>query len=100
MRLLEIELSFLPGLVDDQTPNLIMQAHRWEDFEGLAFLYGVDTTSIKHPAKCLEGHILDHAKLKLRKAKFQAFKRAWTLADRSQQSMLASSAVSHSRSRL
>lgn len=77
METLEIELSYLPQLLDDEVARILYQQCTWGMLADCAQLFDLDASNIKRPLDVLPVLIVRKADERLSKEKAKRFKAAW-----------------------
>ena len=77
MKPLEIELSYLEDLLDEDVQRIIMQCWYWQMLNDCAAVFDLDVANIEVPFDLLPKMILRKADEHLSEAKADAFKRVW-----------------------
>lgn len=89
METLEIELSYIQHLIDDEVIQAVHQYYNWEILEDCASLYALDVSYIDDPAKSISGIIYRKADEYLSAPQAEKFKAAWQKLERDDQLQLA-----------
>ena len=77
METLEIELSQLRDLIDEDVLVLLGRTQIWSDLQLCASTFDIDISNIKDPNETLHDLIMRKADQSLPEAKANAFKRVW-----------------------
>jgi hypothetical protein len=77
METLEIELSYIQRLVDEEVARVVRQFAHWEMLEDCSSVFDLDVSHIKDPMRALSDLIKRKADEHLSQDQAQMFKAAW-----------------------
>ena len=95
MEALEIELSYLPKLIDEDVELILFQQCNWGHLSECARLFNLDISHIKAPMDCVASTIEHKADQYLSEAQAEGFKAAWQQLTRMQQMHIAMTVWHH-----
>lgn len=93
METLEIELSHLPKLLDEEVRRLAYQHSYWDMLQDCAGVFDLDITHLSVPLDAMPDLILRKSNELLSEDQAQAFQRAWTSMTPQQQIVLTLTAL-------
>ena len=85
METLEIEISYLQELIDEEVSQLLEQFLLWQDLEDCALVFDINISNIKEPMTVLPDLIMRKADELLSEAKADRFKTLWQQLNMDQQ---------------
>lgn len=85
METLEIEISYLQELIDDEVSQLLEQFLLWQDLQDCALVFDINVSNIKEPMEVLPDLIMRKADEHLPEAKADRFKALWQQLNMAQQ---------------
>lgn len=93
MNALEIELSHLPKLLDEEVRRLACQHYYWNMLQDCAEVFELDVEHLNFPLDAMPELILRKSNEHLSQEQAQAFQRVWTRMSQQQQIVLALTAL-------
>lgn len=88
MEALEIEISYLQELIDDEVMQVLQQFLLWQDLQDCALVFDINVSNIKEPMEVLPDLIMRKADEHLPQAKAHRFKALWQQLNMSQQMLI------------
>ena len=77
METLEIELSYIHQLIDEEVARVLYQHFDWHMLEDCSDLFGLDISNIKRPVDILPSLIMQKSDEHLSAEKAERFKAVW-----------------------